>query len=171
MTSYPFHAAVHDYDSTVQHTDSKQRVRTEDGLQYAPKVECLPIGPEEFDPSKWNAIHKSHGSPLNAGHHLGAAAQLYQERNAVYGDNYKRVGPVMANLFPDGVNLKTDDDFMRFHLLELIVVKLTRYCHNYDAGGHEDSITDLGVYAFMLKEADQLAGGQGDLFSDDERSP
>lgn len=91
----------------------------------------------------------------NAGDYLKEAAKLYAERNKIYGDNYKRVGQVMKGLFPDGVKLSTEQDYNRWHLLELLVVKLTRYCNNWASGGHEDSITDLGVYAFMCREADE----------------
>ncbi len=99
--------------------------------------------------------------PKNAGDNLQDAANIYKERNKIYGDNYKVVGEVMKQLFPNGVELKTAQDFNRWHLLELLVVKLTRYCNNWKEGGHEDSIVDLGVYAFMVQEVDQL-GLEGD---------
>lgn len=89
-----------------------------------------------------------------ANDYLREAAEIYEARNKVYGDNYKLVGKVMEGLFPDGVQLNSVDDYNRFHLLELAVVKLTRYCNNWDKGGHEDSLKDLSVYAMMILEVD-----------------
>lgn len=85
---------------------------------------------------------------------LEEGAATYRERNAVYGDNYLRVGAVMAALFPDGVTLKTADDHNRFHIFMLKVVKLSRYCVNWDKGGHEDSLLDDMVYGGILLEID-----------------
>ena len=55
---------------------------------------------------------------------LDEMAQTFRERNAVYGDNYKMVGKMMAVLFPKGVPpevLHSD----QFHLFELKLVKLS----------------------------------------------
>lgn len=84
----------------------------------------------------------------NAADILDAMAETYRERNAVYGDNYKRVGPMMAVLFPDGVPpevLHSD----QFHLFELILVKLSRFAISNLS--HQDSIHDAGVYAAMIE--------------------
>lgn len=80
---------------------------------------------------------------------LDAAAATYRKRNKIYGDNYKNVGPVMAALFPKGVQLKSADDYTKFHLFELIVVKLTRFANSNL--GHVDSIHDACVYAAMVE--------------------
>ena len=85
---------------------------------------------------------------------LVEAANTYQERNAVYGDNYKRVGAMLDALFPDGLSLKTAHDHERMHIFMLIIVKLSRYCVNWDDGGHKDSIHDAAVYCAMLEEID-----------------
>lgn len=86
---------------------------------------------------------------------LEAAAALYRERNKLYGDNYKRFGPIMALLFPDGLTLKTAEDFGRFGILVQVIAKQTRYAENFTRGGHEDSLDDTIVYAAMLKELDE----------------
>jgi hypothetical protein len=83
------------------------------------------------------------------------AAQTFKERNQAYGSNYLNVGRAMQALFPNGVHLKTENDFKRFHLLELSVVKLSRYCNNFSSGGHLDSIHDQGVYCFMIEGIDK----------------
>jgi hypothetical protein len=73
----------------------------------------------------------------------------FRERNKVYGDNYKRVGAAMEAMFPNGVFLKTTDDFNRWHLFELIIVKLTRFANS--GLTHTDSIHDAAVYAAMVE--------------------
>lgn len=80
---------------------------------------------------------------------LAEMADTYRERNKVYGDNYKRVGAVMAAMFPNGVDLFTEDDYNVWHLFELMVVKLTRFANS--GLTHEDSIHDAAVYAAMVE--------------------
>jgi hypothetical protein len=91
---------------------------------------------------------------MNASDILEEAGRTFRVRNAVYKDNYKNIGPVMAGLFPDGVLLNGPDDFIRFHLLMLSLVKMTRYCNNWAEGGHQDSIRDAAVYNAMLESVD-----------------
>lgn len=86
---------------------------------------------------------------------LQEAAAVFAERNAIYKDNYKKVGAVMRALFPDGVppDVSTSDTF---HLFELIMVKLTRFVNS--GMTHADSITDVTNYAAMI--AADLKGKQ-----------
>ena len=86
---------------------------------------------------------------------LEKASATFRERNVAYGDNYKRVGPVMMGLFPNGITLNSEKDFERWHLLELIIVKLTRYAVNFKRGGHADSLEDNIVYHAMLLASDE----------------
>jgi hypothetical protein len=80
---------------------------------------------------------------------LAAMAETFRERNAVYGDNFRNVGPALQALFPAGVLQSTASDHEAFHLLSLIVVKLSRFAN---AGlMHRDSIHDVAVYAAMLE--------------------
>lgn len=85
---------------------------------------------------------------------LRKAAEIYEQRNTLYGDNYKRFGPIMKLLFPDGIMVKYDDDWNRLGILVQVVSKLTRYAQNFKEGGHADSLDDMAVYAMMLKELD-----------------
>lgn len=80
---------------------------------------------------------------------LADMAGTYKARNAVYGDNWKTVGEVMMSLFPNGIRLGTAADFNRWHLFELIVVKLTRFANSGLA--HRDSIHDIAVYGAMIE--------------------
>lgn len=79
---------------------------------------------------------------------LDEMAATFRERNAVYGDNYKMVGKMMAVLFPNGAppELLHND---QFHLFELILVKLSRYA--ISGLQHQDSIRDMGVYCAMCE--------------------
>ena len=85
----------------------------------------------------------------NAADILAERAEAFRERNKVYGDNYKRVGDVMVALFPEGVELKTQEDFNTWHLFELMIVKLTRFANSNLT--HVDSIHDCAVYAAMVQ--------------------
>lgn len=82
---------------------------------------------------------------------LGA---LYAQRNALYKDNYKHFGTTLIGIFPEGLNLKTAEDFNRFAIFVLMMSKLTRYGASVATGGHADSLDDLAVYAQMLREYD-----------------
>jgi hypothetical protein len=81
---------------------------------------------------------------------LEEMAELYDERNKTYKDTYKRVGPILAQLFPNGLVLRSADDFAKFHLVVLVLVKLVRFTTS--DMNHEDSISDLGVYSAMIAE-------------------
>lgn len=84
----------------------------------------------------------------NAADIMEGMAKTYRERNAVYGDNYKMVGKLMAVLFPHGVPkevLHSD----QFHLFELKLVKLSRFAISNLT--HVDSIHDDGVYSAMIQ--------------------
>ncbi len=79
---------------------------------------------------------------------LDEMADTFRQRNAVYGDNYRMVGKMMAVLFPKGVPpevLHSD----QFHLFELKLVKLSRFA--ISGLTHQDSIHDDGVYSAMIE--------------------
>ena len=79
---------------------------------------------------------------------LAQAAQTYRERNAVYGSNFRMIGPMMKVLFPDGVPpdvLHSD----QFHLFELVLVKISRLA--ISGLTHEDSARDACVYCAMIE--------------------
>lgn len=80
---------------------------------------------------------------------LEAMAATMRERNAVYKDNFRMVAPIMRVLFPAGVppELVATD---KFHLVELIIVKLTRFAASNFT--HTDSIHDAGVYAALVQQ-------------------
>ena len=87
---------------------------------------------------------------------LHAKGDLFEQRNALYGDNYLRFGNVLLALFPKGAKLETSDDMNRFALFCQITAKLSRYSNNFARGGHDDGLDDTSVYAMMLKEVDGI---------------
>lgn len=88
------------------------------------------------------------GFKKDAGTILDEMADTFRQRNAVYGDNYKMVGKLMAVLFPNGVppELVVTD---QWHLFELKLVKLSRFAISNLT--HQDSIHDDGVYSAMIE--------------------
>lgn len=80
---------------------------------------------------------------------LQAAADTFRERNAVYASNHEKVGEIMNVLFPHGVHLNSALAFERWHIFELIIIKLTRFV-NADMS-HKDSVRDIAVYAAILE--------------------
>jgi len=95
----------------------------------------------------------------NAADILDQMASTYRERNALYKDNYKRFGDIMVALFPDGLVLKDKEEWNRICIFMMITSKLTRYAGNFEVGGHEDSVHDMGVYSAMLEELGHDAKG------------
>jgi hypothetical protein len=87
---------------------------------------------------------------------LKALGKLYQERNTLYGDNYKQAGTRFTSLFTEGITLKSPNDFTRFALLVHIDNKISRYAQAWAKTGkaHPDSLDDLAVYSQMLQEVD-----------------
>lgn len=78
---------------------------------------------------------------------LEEMAATFRDRNAEYKDNYKMVGPIMRQFFPEGVPPELLGSH-QFHLFELMVVKMSRFA--ISGLKHQDSIHDAGVYAAMI---------------------
>lgn len=91
----------------------------------------------------------------NPAERLRDAAKIRDERGQIYGDNYKYGGMVLLGLFPNGLTLETEEEFNRFLLMSMLVVKVSRYAQNLKRGGHEDSLNDLAVYSQLLAEYDE----------------
>lgn len=101
---------------------------------------------------------------MNPDQILENMAETFRKRNKVYGDNYMKVGAIMKILFPNGVTLQTPEDFNRWHLFELMIVKLTRFTNTGML--NIDSIHDLAVYAAMVESTinkdTKLIGGSNE---------
>jgi hypothetical protein len=86
---------------------------------------------------------------------LEAMAATFRERNAVYGDNFIRLGNAMHAMFPQGLTLNSADDWTRLYFFMLQQVKQSRYATNFNRGGHPDSVHDTAVYAALLEVFDE----------------
>ena len=96
-------------------------------------------------------IPDNHKTPADF---LEDAAEIFKEKSKEYGDSYKTFGKIMLSYFPYGLKLKTEKDFTRFGILNIMISKTDRYCKNFTNGGHQDSLLDLSIYSTMLKEID-----------------
>jgi hypothetical protein len=83
---------------------------------------------------------------------LRSGAITYEERNPLYGDNYKRIGRIMQILFPGGLPPMDAEGHNRFGCWYMAFNKLIRYAMQLEHGGHLDSAHDAMVYAAMLEE-------------------
>lgn len=93
---------------------------------------------------------------------LIAMAETYRERSKQYGNNWRKIGAVMVALYPTGLTLETEDDFNKFHLFLLSMVKLTRLSES--GLSHQDSAHDNAVYSAML-ESLIIEGDSDDIHS------
>jgi len=84
------------------------------------------------------------------------SAEIYAERNKIYGDGYKTFGKLVKALFPDGVHLETEEDFTRWGVFQMMLSKIHRYSQNFTKGGHYDSLIDLSTYSAMMNELDGM---------------
>lgn len=89
---------------------------------------------------------------LNALDYLDSAKKTFTERNAIYGDSYKEIGPILEAMFPNGIQIHDAAEHNRFCLFLHCLDKLRRYAARMGEGGHKDSALDLCVYAAMLRE-------------------
>ena len=86
---------------------------------------------------------------------LVSKAKLFAQRYAIYGNNYVRFGPIMAQLMAtQKLDPTNEKDMARFGVFVQVVSKITRYAENFNRGGHDDSLDDIAVYAMMLKALD-----------------
>lgn len=87
---------------------------------------------------------------------IGEMERTFRERNAVYQDNWKLHCKMLMALFPDGLTVKTEDDWARLNFFLMLTGKISRYAQQYEKGGHADSIHDTSVYAVMLECFDEM---------------
>lgn len=84
----------------------------------------------------------------SAGVILRKMADTFDERQKLYGSNFRMVGPILSEMFPDGVSADLIGS-EQFHSFVLIVVKLSRFA--FSGLQHQDSIHDAGVYCAMIE--------------------
>jgi hypothetical protein len=76
-------------------------------------------------------------------------AQTFKVKNSRYGDNWAIVGKVFVALYPNGLTLKTEEDWVLFHWMSWKIGKLTRFTQTKHT--HLDSIHDDAVYTAMIE--------------------
>ena len=133
----------------VAHKSQGQEWKTdaEGSFEGAPKHPDIESLPQLFaEPKKPTETPPQQRTAADV---LSEAAETFRARNAVYKDNANNVGKVMQALFPNGVQLKTQEDHKMYHLFELIIVKLTRFANS--GLTHKDSVHDMAVYAAMCE--------------------
>lgn len=90
---------------------------------------------------------------MNAKKRLENLGKLNGKKGEEYG-RFEKIGEVLAVQFPEGVTLKTSDEFNRFVLFTQMALKLDRLSNYLPGGVHEDSLDDEAVYAMMLRSFD-----------------
>jgi hypothetical protein len=86
---------------------------------------------------------------------LTEAYDIFISRNSEYGDAAAMHGDVMNSLFPNGITLNNPNDFRRYTYISGVIGKLTRYCNNFNNGGHKDSTIDPINMLAMLSAFDK----------------
>ena len=83
---------------------------------------------------------------------LKQGADFFESRREEYGEEYLKTGKIRKAFFPNGIKLKTENDFYYFHLFNIIATKLGRIAEHWRKGQHEDSWNDIMIYAAMALE-------------------
>ena len=115
-------------------------------------VPLVPLALEPMDEYPTRTNDSAAAPAKRAPDYLDDAAAVYRQRNKVYGDNYRKFGHMMLAMYPDGLTLKTADDFNRLGVFVQCLAKVSRYAETLPQGGHPDSALDLATYAAMLRE-------------------
>lgn len=105
---------------------------------------------------KKNPIPNTNVIPL-----MEEAIRTYIDRSKVYGEfGFEEHGEVLKAMFPDGLTLKTEEEFSRFVLFIMQTIKICRYAKHITKGGHKDSAHDTGVYSFILEDFDERSNNR-----------
>jgi hypothetical protein len=81
---------------------------------------------------------------------LREAADVIEQRNAIYGDNsvlHARLAALLSDMPADAIQ--------RNSMFNMMLIKLTRYSNAMPDGGHDDSLLDLIVYSAALLVIDR----------------
>jgi len=98
---------------------------------------------------------KPHKKKSTVPKRLAKLGKLFEDRHKIYGPDYVYVGDVLFSMFPDGLTLRTPEQFRRFYMFVFILSKINRYSQCLARGtGHRDSLNDISVYSQMLEELD-----------------
>ena len=97
---------------------------------------------------------------LRADEVLEEMARTFRDRNGKYKDNWKNTGAVMLAFMPNGVTLLTEEDFVKFHLFEWVIGKLTRFVNTgmTDKGSVHDAAVYLAMIEAFINEIGEPSG-------------
>lgn len=85
------------------------------------------------------------------------AMELCVKKNKDYGNAKEIAGKIMKIMFPKGIKLETSHQFNEFNMFVMIMSKVVRFANLSQSKGVpnfesiEDTLKDLGNYAFILK--------------------
>ena len=81
---------------------------------------------------------------------------LFVEKNKAYGDAYIKFGELCSNLFPNGLELKTKEDFILFGLYIQVIEKTIRLGNLIF---NKDEMNEFPIYKIesVLDSCDDLA--------------
>ena len=86
---------------------------------------------------------------------LEESKKIMEDRESQYSSNYLNAGGIRKGFFPKGLKLNTEQDFLRYAMISHAIGKISRYCINFEKGGHEDSLKDAINYLSMLGSIDK----------------
>jgi len=126
------------------------------GRKYVPPAPAS-FGPEP-SAERSSDEGKDEGGPeiRSAAQRLRGLAELREQRQRIYGDHFLGKGALLLALFPEGLVLRTEEDFTRAANLFQTIDKMARYCVNFTNGGHPDSLDDLSVYSQIQAYIDEV---------------
>jgi hypothetical protein len=101
---------------------------------------------------------------------LEEMANTFRQKNIKYGDNWEKVGHMFVTLFPEGIMLRTFDDFVKFHFISWIIGKFSRWASDGKFDGSDDSLHDAGVYIAMFQAFSEMVE-KDDNGNKDRREP
>ena len=100
---------------------------------------------------------KADAPATQVGKSLVELSQLFEEKNAQYGDAYKRFGAIMQVMYPEGRTFNNVNEWNQLGCLFNIVANLNRHATNKQSTPAEhvkasENLDDLAVYTMMLEE-------------------
>lgn len=89
---------------------------------------------------------------ITASRLMEEAKERYHKKGKVYGHTYLSLGPLMMALFPDGLEITTEEGWNKLGVLLMICHKLLRVSNLFDSEYSIPELEDMGVYTFILLE-------------------
>ena len=78
---------------------------------------------------------------------LKRATETFNDRESKYGATRYVAAKIQKVLYPNGIHLITERDFLQYQILQMVIGKIVRFVHS----GDSDSAHDAGLYSFLLE--------------------